>query len=72
VASVDLFIAVVWLALSTFFGVLVIGVTSVAPAARARWRSGLFWLQCTFILIGLFRLAWAFGSLTTFILRKFG
>jgi hypothetical protein len=88
VASVDLFVAVVWLAVSTILGLAVIAsialrgsdiaqgptsrdAPSNLPTARS-WLMFLFWAQVAFEGVGLFRLLWGFGSLTTFILRKFG
>jgi hypothetical protein len=72
IATVDLFIAVTWLALSTAFGVAVIAITTYAPTAARVWRSLFLWLEVTFIVAGLFRVVLAFGSLTEFVLRKFG
>jgi len=72
ITTVDLLIAVTWLALSTFFGVAVIAIMTFAKSAPAAWRSLFFWLQTTFLVVALFRIVLAFGSLTEWVLRKFG
>jgi hypothetical protein len=72
ITTVDLFITVLWLALSTFFGVGVVAIMTFAKTAPAIWRSLFFWLQVTFLVAGLLRLVLAFGNLTEFVLRKFG
>jgi hypothetical protein len=48
ITTVDLFITIVWLALSTFFGVGVVAIMTFAKHAPAIWRSLFFWLQSRF------------------------
>jgi hypothetical protein len=70
--TVYLLTTVTWLAASTLFGVGVMAILVFTRSIRRVWLSAFLWLEITFLVAGLVRLIFSFGSLTDFVLRKFG
>jgi hypothetical protein len=74
VATVDLFVATVWLAVSFVAGIVLVALAALARPTRRGSRAiyVAFVTQLVFVVAGIVRLVIGLWELTTFILRKTG